>query len=537
MMAQRTRDFGLIKAAGCPNALVGGYFMAELLIVTVLGCGLGLIFGFVADYVAATTVFGGYVLPNLLFAPLVFGLFFGLALVFGIRPILKAAKMSPINALSPVNYYGITAEKRHKPLSRTGITWKISTRSLARRQSASVRIVVLLSVVFVLLTVSIAGGIIASDTTRSWIVNPYGKNTLLIAHSEMAEEYPRLISSFSGAQTSSNVNYSSPELGISQVVLSQLKGLDGVSAVEPQLILGMHVKEVSNFTIDPETLTTYSVGDSREANTLVIGLNPTVATNGWSIKGRFLTDNAQEAVIGDSLARTMYSVDTKKDVFFADPLVESIRIQNNTLKITGVIVDPLNNGNTTYVSLGKLEQFTGISSPNLAVIMLTDGANIGSVKNEIQNKLQILNPDLRIFSVDAQVADNQFFLDTTWGVIMLLPMLTLASAALCLVGYSILSVDEQHQEFGILRAIGTKPRIVLSVLSIQSLIVLLSSFGVGISFGTIITLMILMANPLVTSLTIIEIAGLMLSALLVMFLLSLFPAVKMSKTPLLKILT
>jgi ABC-type antimicrobial peptide transport system permease subunit len=353
----------------------------------------------------------------------------------------------------------------------------------------------------------------------------------------MAEEYPRLISSFSGAQTSSNVNYSSPELGISKVVLSQLKGLDGVSAVEPQLILGMHVKEVSNFTIDPETLTTYSVGDSREANTLVIGLNPTVATNGWSIKGRFLTDNAQEAVIGDSLARTMYSVDTKKDVFFADPLVESIRIQNNTLKITGVIVDPLNNGNTTYVSLGKLEQFTGISSPNLAVIMLTDGANIGSVKNEIQNKLQILNLDLRIFSVDAQVADNQFFLDTTWGVIMLLPMLTLASAALCLVGYSILSVDEQHQEFGILRAIGTKPRIVLSVLSIQSLIVLLSSFGVGISFGTIITLMILMANPLVTSLTIIEIAGLMLSALLVMFLLSLYPAVKMSKTPLLKILT
>ncbi len=31
MMAQRTRDFGLIKAAGCPNSLVAGYFMTELI--------------------------------------------------------------------------------------------------------------------------------------------------------------------------------------------------------------------------------------------------------------------------------------------------------------------------------------------------------------------------------------------------------------------------------------------------------------------------------------------------------------------------
>ena len=31
MMAQRTRDFGLIKAAGCPNSLVAGYFMTCLL--------------------------------------------------------------------------------------------------------------------------------------------------------------------------------------------------------------------------------------------------------------------------------------------------------------------------------------------------------------------------------------------------------------------------------------------------------------------------------------------------------------------------
>jgi hypothetical protein len=56
MMKHRTQDFGLIKAAGCPNSLVFGYFMTELLIVTFLGCVLGVVLGFVADF-ALTKIF------------------------------------------------------------------------------------------------------------------------------------------------------------------------------------------------------------------------------------------------------------------------------------------------------------------------------------------------------------------------------------------------------------------------------------------------------------------------------------------------
>ena len=157
MMSQRTRDFGLIKAAGCPNSLVAGYFMTELLTTTVAGCVLGIIIGFLMDYGVANYVFSSYRLPNFWFAPLVFVVFFVLALIFGLWPILKASRMSPVKALSPVNYYGLTTTNKHKPLSRSGITWNIATRSLLRRQSATIRIFLLLSIVFILLTVSIAG--------------------------------------------------------------------------------------------------------------------------------------------------------------------------------------------------------------------------------------------------------------------------------------------------------------------------------------------------------------------------------------------
>ena len=101
----------------------------------------------------------------------------------------------------------------------------------------------------------------------------------------------------------------------------------------------------------------------------------------------------------------------------------------------------------------------------------------------------------------------------------------------------ILAMDEQRQEFVILRAVGAKPRIIINISAIQEAIVLFSSFAVGISFGMITTLMILMTNPLVTSLTIAEIALWLLAALIVMFILILYPAFKLAKTSILKVMS
>ncbi len=132
MMAQRTRDFGLIKAVGCPNGLVFGYFMTELLMVTAVSCVLGIALGFVTDYAVANMGnFQAYQNPpNLWLAPLVFVVFFVLALVFGTKPILDAARISPIKALSPMHYFGLSAGNKFKPLSRSMLILNIASRSL-----------------------------------------------------------------------------------------------------------------------------------------------------------------------------------------------------------------------------------------------------------------------------------------------------------------------------------------------------------------------------------------------------------------------
>jgi ABC-type antimicrobial peptide transport system permease subunit len=539
MMVQRTRDLGLIKAAGCPSSLVAGYFTTELLIVTVSGCLLGTFFGVIADFLVANIVLNTYSLPNFWYPVLVFVVFFVLALAFGIKPILNAARMSPLTALSPVTYYGIPAEKMHKPLSKFGITWKIATRSLSRHQSAIVRMVVLLSAVFLLLTISIAGGIIARDTTSLWVQNPASTNTygtVVVAYSSMGERYLDLLSTFSGTQINADFNYSNPNLAVPENAINSLKSIDVVASVDERLVLETHIVEGKNFTFSSSGQT-YTVGGSREGDSLIIGLNPENTYGPVAFKGQFLSNQTGfEAVIGDSIVANMYTADLKNGINYSDPLVQSVKMFNKTFSICGVCVDPINNAFVTYVPLKTLENATGFN-PNIVLVTPKDGVDQAVFVEQLQQALADIDPHLQVFQLDSITQKNLNYLGATWSVIMIVPLITLASAAMCLVGYSIMSAEEQRQEFGVLRAIGTKPRIVVSVLSIQGLIVLLSSFGIGTAFGIMATMMILMTNPVVTSWTILGIGAWLSSALIVMFLLSLYPAFKMSKISILKVLS
>ena len=363
MMAQRTRDFGLIKAAGCPNGLVFGYFMTELLIVTLACCLLGVVFGFATDF--AVTKLGNFQVyqkpPDLWLAPLVFAAYFILALIFGTKPILDAARLSPIKALSPVQYFGLSTGDQLKALSRPRLTLKIASRSLFRRKSTTIRIILLLSIVFILLTVSIAGGIIANDTTKSWVEKANGRNIIVVAQDSMATQYKLLLSKFSGAKENGDFDYLDEKLSISDPILQQLNTIPGIANVDARLILKGHVQEVRNFTIDPETLATIPVGDNREGDALIVGVDPQKVTGTWFMQGQFLkAEDAWEAVIGDSIAQTVFS----------QPLVQSIRMQNKTFSIVGVCFDPINNGNVTYVPLKKLQNITNVSHPNIVLIKL-----------------------------------------------------------------------------------------------------------------------------------------------------------------------
>lgn len=526
IMSQRTKDIGLMKAAGCPNNLIFGYFLTELLIIAFLSCLFGVLLGVLADF-ASTSLLGNFGMQISqtsfdIWLPLqVFLLFFALTIIFGLKPVLDATKIEPAKAISSTQYFGLTKAPEFKAIKK-GLVVKIASRSLFRRKSATVRIVLCLTVVFILTTITIAGGIIADQTTKNWVEKAVGRDMLLIGHREVCNQYKLLLSKFYENKAVLQFNYTNERYVVPENLLNQLSLMSENVTVEQRLILQMHVKEVKGYILSETTGGTKEVGDDREGESIIIGVEPEKALNEWFHEGEPLENNeAYEAFIGDSIAEKM----------FESPLYQKIMLFNTSLKIVGVCLDPINNGNVTYVPLQTLQNITGVLKPNLLVAKVTS-VNRTEALNRLTALVKNADSDFEVVELNEVLDKNLGFLGFIWSTIMFLPIFSLASAALCLIGYVMLAVAEQRQEFGILRILGAKPKNVLAIVALQSLTVLLSSCAVGIEIGVIITLLILIPEPVVTGLTVVQIAEWLLSALALIFVFSLYPATKFMKKPL-----
>jgi putative ABC transport system permease protein len=218
------------------------------------------------------------------------------------------------------------------------------------------------------------------------------------------------------------------------------------------------------------------------------------------------------------------------------PLNQSIRLLDTYFDVIGVCLDPVNNGNVTYVPLKTLQNTTGILKPNIVMVKIDASVNRADILNHIRTKIENLNSEFEVFELNGILDKNLSFLSYIWSTIMFLPLFSLIAASLCSIGYVILTVTEQRQEFGVLRAVGAKPRTVVKIISGQSFIVLLSSYAAGIAIGIILALLILVPEPLVTSYIVIKIAGWLLTALAATFIFSLYPAIKFARKPILEIM-
>jgi putative ABC transport system permease protein len=531
MLSQRTRDIGLMKAVGCPNDLVFGYFMNELLIVAFVGCLLGVVFGLIADY-GSTLIFKSInsnvasQATNFWLALIIFVVFFVLSIIVGAKPILDVTKVEPAKALSPSFSLGLGKESDFGGVSKAGLAIKLAVRSLFRRKSVSLRIILCLTAVFTLTTVGIAGGIIARETSKSWVERAVGRDIVLIAHRDMCDQYQILLSKFHETGTSKQLNYSDRQYMVSEEMLNLLGSIDSLS-VDARLITEAQIREVQGIILGQETGSTTYVGDNRKGVSLIVGVEPSKVLGNWFTEGEFLdADESSEAVIGDAVAQIMFS----------SPLDQNLTISGENFRITGVCLDPINNGNVTYVPLKLLQNMTDAYGPNVLMIKIRDSVDRKTILEQVRISITSVNPDFRILELNKILDENLSFLDYLWSTMMFLPFFSLLAATLCLVGYVVLSINEQRQEFGILRAVGARPRTIVRIVATQNLLVLLSSCAAGIALGMMTTLLILVQKPFVTSYTTMEIVILLFAALAAAFAASLYPALRFARRHILEII-
>jgi len=368
-----------------------------------------------------------------------------------------------------------------------------------------------------LATLSLAGGTIANQTTQNYVQRAIGNDIIAVVPPDMTVQYAKLLSQFFNPQQMQPFNYSDSKLLIPKENISNLSLIDGVVKADARFLIETTAYEVQGIVIIG-TNEYAVVGDHRSSQTLVVGINPESALNDWLINGRLLNEtDSLSAVIGDSLASRIFDA----------PKAQSMKLYGKYFGIVGVCLDTLNNGNVTYVPIKTMQELIPQSGCNLLFLKIDPSKRV-----EILSEINAMG--LSVLELNDILNEHIVFLDKTWSLIMFLPLLSLATATVCLVAYMMLLITGQKRDFGIMRALGAKPKTVIKIVLIEILIVLAVSASIGIFGGLLIVLEFLIPDPILSLNTFVSILAWLASALFFLGLASLYPALKIMKEPILK---
>lgn len=92
---ERRAEVGIMKAIGATNALVAGIFLAEQLMLAVIGGAIGFVAGAALAWLFGDTVFGSPAQPRLVLLPVVLGMAAIVAMLGSLVPLRRAAHFDP----------------------------------------------------------------------------------------------------------------------------------------------------------------------------------------------------------------------------------------------------------------------------------------------------------------------------------------------------------------------------------------------------------------------------------------------------------
>ncbi len=523
-MSERMRDIGVMKASGCLSGSIFAYFITELSLLLFFSTLTGIVLGIATFYVATALLNAvGFSISQTLNLEIIIIISLILLIfshVFGASPIRQASKAKPAEAMSPIYKLKTTAGLGKKLPSILGLPFKLAFRNLLRRKAVTTQTIICLTVVLTLTTVTIAGGTIANQTTVSYVERAVGRNTVLVAHPALADRYVNLLSRFFGEKEIMQLDYLDQELRISESLVSKLANIQGVNGADARLILESPVQEVPGIVTDPVSQTeAVIIGGSRSGEALILGIEPEKIVNDWLIFGRKVGEIEQGgSMIGDSLAVNL----------FTDSLKQKIKVFENSrpYDIVGVCVDPLNNGKVVYLPLETLYKAIGEAGYNIVLLQIES-----SEKHEIlsQIKNETSAEKLKVVELNTILDKHVSYLSNIWSLVMLLPFFSLATASIALLSYLMLSISSQQHEFGIMRALGAKPRTIIKIVFSQALLIILVSGAIGISAGLFITFEFLIHDPVISQSSQISLSVLLLTILGLLCVSSLYPALKAVK--------
>jgi len=198
---------------------------------------------------------------------------------------------------------------------------------------------------------------------------------------------------------------------------------------------------------------------------------------------------------------------------FDNALEQIFKMSDLEFNITGVCIDPMNNGEVIYAPIPTLSSLHGEHGYNLLLLQIDSRSRPETLSR-----------------IEAKINESHIrFLDYTWSMVLPLSLSSLTNAVFCLSGYMALALMSQRRDLGIMRALGAKPSNMIKMLFSQSLMLVIISGMVGVSLGLVVTFTFFIPEATISQASLPIVAGSILLVLGWMSISGVYPAMNITR--------
>src|SRR3989449_8402539 len=499
MISQRMRDIGVIKAAGALPRRLLSYVTFEAFVVIFSSCLVGAL--------SALLIYASWSWPSislfkqigpipnagatvLIVVPLISFLLSYMIASIRVRRIVGS---SSVNAISK-QLFDLDLQSLGKPLriKRLGSAFNLATRNVSRDRAFN-KTLLCVGICIFLSMVVLSGALVSSDTSASYVARAMPPHVLIVANSNIYNQYVSLGTLFSRTAPVPSINYVNESYLITPQNASVFRAIPGVETVDTRLITMSSITgfvkahfasnqdtgENINTQIIPEV-------DTGSAQALIVGIDPSNATGDWYTSDGFLQSNdAQYTMIaGDSLIGNIVQM----------PLnLSQISAFGFRYDVKSALVDPLNYGRVLYAPVLTLQRNLGVNGYNVLLLKVNNNPAVLSAVTRLANSYGLV-----VGSQDPILNSNLAFLNSTWSYIFLIPILGLTLTCGILLSYLATNFSRRFNDYVVLKVLGANVWYRLKLLLWESWGVLAISMLIAIPVAWAVSIFFLIPDPSVS---------------------------------------
>jgi len=336
----------------------------------------------------------------------------------------------------------------------------------------------------------LSGALVSADTSASYVVRAMPPNVLIVANSNVYNQYVSLATSFSRNAPLSSIDYTNASYIITPQNASVFRSIPGVETVDTRLITmspitgfvkahfasNQDTGENVNTQIIPEV-------DTGTTRALIVGINSTSAIGDWYTSNGFLqsADAEYTMISGDSLVGNIVQMPFN---------LSQVSAFGYRYDVKSALVDPLNAGRVLYAPVQTVQRNLGVTGYNVLLLKVSSDPSVLSAVSKLASSYGLV-----VGSQDPILKSNLAFLNSTWSYIFLIPILALALTCGILLSYLATNFSRRFNDYVVLKVLGASVRYRLKLLLWEAWGVLAISMLIAIPAAWAVSIFFLVPDP------------------------------------------